>query len=265
MNGNTVKSTKEKMRINEEKRIREIILKEIEKRLRNNSTHLKNINQKPVRGLWSSFNFDFTGAEFFYHVDFSRSVFESSVNFCKTKFLKGVDFSDTLFIKEANFSIAEFNTTKYSLHTAIFKNTTFTGKANFSYANFSGGEYSLKFPTVTFEKSKFNNEADFHQAHFYTRISFNEAVFEKYEPTFAKLPEYANLKSKFSNKIRLEDNDFKVSSISNHKIETKEQELDGVTLRIPKGAVLFDPTHSRTGRPWTNITSLDNTVWDYKD
>ena len=34
---------------------------------------------------------------------------------------------------------------------------------------------------------------------------------------------------------------FQINPESPYKIETEEQELNGVTLRIPKGSILFDP------------------------
>ena len=180
-------------------------------------------------------NADFSGAGFTKNANFPEAEF-TSANFFRAKFTKDANFSGATFTQDAYFSGAEFT------KNANFPEAEFTKNANFPEAeftrnaNFSGATFTQD---ANFFRAKFT-EADFSGAKF-TEASFSEAIFE-HIPIF-RGTEGSNLSipAKFSCKANPEDYYFEVSPDSPYKIETKEQEHNGIKFIIPKGAELFDP------------------------
>ena len=254
----------------EEQEMRQTILSEINKRL-NGGTHIiEGGTRKILKGMWSDFNYDFSSTVFFYPTNFSDSFFGASSIFSGANFndnanFFGVAFNDyanfrgATFTDNANFSgatftdYADFNGTKFTDNTH-FSGAKFTGYTNFSQAEFTA---STHFSGATFTNNanfsgaKFTGDADFSQAEFTKDAIFLWAEFTKkanfFEATFEEKPqfEYAlenkTYKARFSCKADPEDYNFKVSHNSPYKIETKEQEHNGIKFIIPKGAELFDP------------------------
>ena len=252
--------TRDKAALEEERQIRLSIIQEIRERLgKNNKT-----------GSWSDFDYDFSSTVFFYPTNFSDSLFGASsifsgatftdnVNFFGVAFNDYANFRGATFTDNANFSgatftdYADFNGTKFTDNTH-FSGAKFTGYTNFSQAEFTA---STHFSGATFTNNanfsgaKFTEDADFSQAEFTKDAIFLWAEFTKkanfFEATFEEKPqfEYAlenkTYKARFSCKADPEDYNFKVSHNSPYKIETKEQEHNGIKFIIPKGAELFDP------------------------
>ena len=164
----------------------------------------------------------FSGATITKDADFSGATITWNADFSGAKFTKFVDFTGATITWNADFSGAEF--TKASFSKAKFTEVSFSG-AEFTKADFSGAEFT---------------KADFSGAEF-TEASFSEAIFE-YIPIF-RGPDGFNLSipAKFSCKAEPKDYNFEVSYDSPYKIETEEQEHNGVNFTIPKGATLFDP------------------------
>ena len=198
--------TKDPARFREEKELRLTILSEIKKRLTGGIRIHKDGSQEILKGLWSDFNYDFSNTVFFYPVSFSNSYFGASSNFSRVKFTKDADFSGVKFTGYADFSEAEFTRSN-------FYKAKFTG-----YANFTG--------------AKFTQSADFSRTAFQTK------------PRFANIRRGKTYKARFSSKANPEDYNFEVSHDSPYKIETEEQEHNGVKFVIPKDAELFDPDKS---------------------
>lgn len=313
--GGTQQFTKDQARFREEKELRLTILDAIKTRLNSGTIAQENGTEKPIKGPWSNFDYDFSNARFFYPVNFADSYFGASSNFAQTTFAgdKGFKhsafFRNSVFIKEANFSDATFYGVSFSGAT-FEKNTNFTkakflqsmvniqeiilmgnyikdidfsdasfagennnffgsefhGTTNFSKAKFIGLSTiftDTKFlRIVSFHKSKFNNVAfrtefteniNFSKAEFIEGASFSSsrfikgginfdgAIFKKYSPIFEAGPNIKKSKAKFSYKVDPENYDFEVGPESPYKIETEEQEYNGVKFMIPKGAELFDP------------------------
>lgn len=306
---------KDQARFREEKELRLTILGAIKTRLNSGTIAQDNGTEKPIKGPWSNFDYDFSNARFFYPVNFTKSYFGASSNFTQTTFtgdkgfIHSAFFKNSVFIKEANFSDATFYGASFS--GAIFeKNTDFTkakflqsmvniqeiifmenyikdidfsdasfagennnffgsefhGTTNFSKAKFIGLSTiftDTKFlRVVSFHKSKFNNVAfrtefteniNFSKAEFIEIASFSNsrfikggvnfkgAIFKKYNPIFQSNPNSECSKAKFSPKIDPVDYNFKIDPKSPYKIETKEQEHNGVKFIIPEDAMLFDP------------------------
>ncbi|PLA18515.1 hypothetical protein CYK04_07855 [Rothia dentocariosa] len=204
---------RDKAALEEERQVRESIIKEIHERLQDFG----------ALGLWSEFDYDFSNAHFFYPIVFTNSYFDASSRFFGATFTQGAYFSGTTFT-HANFSRATFTQGAY------FSEATFT-HANFSGTTFTQGAY--------FSRATFTQGACFSEATFTERTDFSGAIFHS-EPSFTDVLG----KARFSYKVIPEDYRFEVDPDSPCKIETEEKEYNGVKFRIPKGAILFDPDGS---------------------
>ena len=160
----------------------------------------------------------FTSAVFF------RVTFTEDANFFRTTFVENADFAHTTFTWEANFSGATFTQ-------AILTKTTF-GEANFSRVTFT--------EDANFFGAAFIRYADFSRATFAQSTDFSGTIFEN-KPKFEYTLDNKTYKARFSYKVYPENYNFNVSSKSPYKIETEEQEHNGVKFIIPKGTELFDP------------------------
>ena len=153
--------------------------------------------------------------------EFSGSIFNEITDFSGAHFYgedatfsEKTDFSGAHFHSIANFSWAEFT------GNANFFEAEFTGNANFSWA---------KFTKASFSRAKFTEDTDFSGATFEEKPIFERALGDK------------TYKARFSYKADPEVYNFKVSHNSRYKIETEEQEHNGIKFIIPKGTELFDP------------------------
>lgn len=189
----------EKAALEEERQVRQSIIKEIREHLHNNEE----------LGPWSGFDYDFSNTLFFYSTNFMFSHFNAFTNFY------GVTFTQN----------------------AAFSGATFTQNAYFSGAKFTQNAY--------FSEAEFTGDADFSEAEFTEYADFSEATFEE-KPIFERALGDKTCKAKFSCKADPEDYNFEVSYDSPYKIETEEQEHNGVKFTIPKGAELFDPDRKAT-------------------
>ena len=195
---------KDRARFREEQEIRHIILSEIKKRLNGDKVKNKEITQI-TPGTWSYFEYNFSDAHFFYAVNFNNSYFGASLNFLGATFTGYVNFSGATFTQ------------------VIFSGATFTRRTDFSGATFTHD--------ADFSSATFTGEASFLQGADFRRVTFHG------EPSFIGVLG----KARFSYKVIPEDYRFEVDPDSPCKIETEEQEYNGVKFRIPKGATLFDP------------------------
>ena len=230
---------KHKATLEEERQVRQSIIKEIRERLHDFS----------APGSWSKYDYDFSNAHFFYHTDFSNSIFGAFASFYRatfsgyaefyrTKFTQIASFYGAKFTRSANFckakftQLASFNKATFDLAFDTFAET-FGLAANFFGATFSG--------YTDFHGTKFNQKADFCGTKFNQKADFNEATFE-HNPQFITIASWDGAyKTRFSCKVYPEDYKFEVSHNSPYKIETEEQEHNGVKFIIPKGTELFEP------------------------
>ena len=222
--GGTQQFAKDQARFREEKELRLTILSEFKKRLTCGIRIHKDGAQEILKGLWSDFNYDFSNTVFFYPVSFINSYFGASSNFSRVKFTKDADFSGVKFTGY-NFSRVKFT------QNADFYKAKFTGYADFTEAEFTRSN---------FYKAKFTGLAHFSKAEFTGYADFSKATFEE-KPIFEYALDSKTYKARFSCKAAPEDYKFEVSSDSPYKVETKEQEYNGVKFIIPEDAELFDP------------------------
>ena len=217
---------------------------------------------------------DFSAAEFNGNADFSWAKFTGYANLSETKFTQDADFSAAEFIEasfsaakfngNADFSAAEFADASFSATEFIeasFSAAKFNGNADFSAAEFADASFSAtEFIEASFSAAKFNGNADFHKAafaeasfygaefieasfsaaEFNGNADFHKAAFEN-KPIFEYTLDNKTYKARFSCKVAPGDYNFEVSHISPYKIETEEQEHNGVKFIIPKDTGLFDP------------------------
>ena len=193
---------------------------------------------------------NFSGAEFtdasfsrakFTEADFSEAKFTRFASFSRAEFTEA-DFSEAKFTRFANFSGAEFTDANFS--GAKFTDANFSG-AKFIEASFFRAEFTdasflrAKFIEASFFRAEFT-DARFSAAEFNGNADFHKAAFEN-KPIFEYTLDNKTYKARFSCKVAPGDYNFEVSHISPYKIETEEQEHNGVKFIIPKGTELFDP------------------------
>ena len=218
---------------------------------------------------------DFSGAEFTGYAKFTGAEFTeanfSGAEFTGAKFTKGTDFYWSVDFSEAKLTEADFFEAEFTGY-AKFTGAEFTGYAKFTGAEFTGyAKFTgAKFTEADFTGAKFTQNADFTWteftgyanftgAEFTQNANFTGAKFTGAEFTWTEFTGYADFsettfqskpiftldnldnKARFSCKAAPEDYKFKVSSESLYKIETEEQEYNGVKFIIPKGTELFDP------------------------
>ena len=239
---------RDKSLFREEQEVRQTILSEIKKRLNGGEVKRENGKYEIKLGTWSYFEYNFLNTVFFYRVDFSNSYFGTSSNFSRAEFIDFADFSGAKFIDFAEFYwSADFSGAKF-IDFANFSGTEFTGFADFSGAKFTKGtdfywsaDFSgAKLTEADFSQAEFTGFANFSGAKFTGFANFSEATFEE-KPIFEDMLNNQTFKAQFSNKIEPGSYNFEVSHNSPYRIDTEEQEHNGVKFIIPKGTELFDP------------------------
>ena len=139
----------EKAALEEERQVRQSIIKEIREHLSKNYSESSS---------WSDFDYDFSHAHFFYPVNFNNSYFGTSiVNFSGATFTQadfiGVTFAWTNFIG-VTFAWADFFRAKFTQE-AYFSEATFTERADFSGAIFHS---EPSFTNVLLGKARFSHK-----------------------------------------------------------------------------------------------------------
>ena len=185
----------------------------------------------------------FSGATFAEGAKFIEANFTERAPFSGATFTQGALFSYATFEQDADFSGATF-----TQQFANFEKATFEQDADFSGATFIQGalfseatfEQDADFSKTTFKQNADGWEVDFSGATFNQGANFSKAIFWT-EPIFKSTPYDKTYKARFSCKTDPEDYNFEVSHDSPHKIETEEQEYNGVKFIIPKDTELFDP------------------------
>lgn len=112
-------------------------------------------------------------------------------------------------------------------------------KGLWSDFNYDFSKTAFFYP-VGFSNIYFGASSNFSGAEFNGNADFHKAAFEN-KPIFEYTLDNKTYKARFSCKVAPGDYNFEVSHISPYKIETKEQEHNGVKFIIPKGTELFDP------------------------
>ena len=180
---------------------------------------------------------DFSGAKFADKANFSWAKFAEKANFCWAEFAEKADFTWIKFAGYAQFGWAKFTEDANFSAVKFTKDVEFSAAKFAKNASFSGAKFTKN---AKFSWAKFTKGADFSWAEFIRNTDFFEATFEE-KPIFERALGDKTYKARFSYKADPEDYNFKVSHNSPYKIETKEQEHNGIKFVIPKDAELFDP------------------------
>ena len=180
---------------------------------------------------------DFTGAKFAEDANFSWAKFAEKADFCWAEFAEKADFTWIKFAGYAQFGWAKFTEDANFSAVKFTKDVEFSAAKFAKNASFSGAKFTKN---AKFSWAKFTKGADFSWAEFIRNTDFFEATFEE-KPIFEYELYSEIFKAKFSHRANPEDYNFKVSHNSPYKIETKEQEHNGIKFVIPKDAELFDP------------------------
>ena len=196
--GGTEQRTKDQAKFREEKGLRLTILNAIKTRLNSGTIIQEKGTEKILKGPWSDFDYDFSGAVFFYPTNFSSSLFGASSNFAQATFIRG----------------------------AIFSGATFT-RVNFSKAIFTGATFT----SAKFDRATFTEDADFREAVFTERVYFVKATFIKhaifYDTTFSGDTSFSGVT--FINRARFSDATFKREVRFINTIFTKDADFYGST------------------------------------
>ena len=148
--------------------VRRLIFSEMSDR----SSTVENDKISITPGVWSEFNFDFTGAPIFYDLN---EIYIEKPNFSDSTFYGKANFSGSTFIQDANFVGAKFT------QNVNFCETKFIGNADFRSANFPGfAEFkNVKFrEAVNFSGIVFAQSATFRGSRFYGVANFIWTLFK---------------------------------------------------------------------------------------
>lgn len=165
------KTTTSHMTGQEERRIRQTILHEINVRLSSKNSSSEPAKYKP--GPWSKFSFDFSNSEFFYPVDFSNGFFEEDLNFTESTFTQSVNFKNARFEESVIFNSAKFIST-HANNYASFEKANVSGIADFSSTLFT--------IPLNCKNAVFNNEVRINKSHFIQTTLYSENIHYHSEP-----------------------------------------------------------------------------------
>lgn len=199
----------------------------------------------------------FSRANFTEGTEFFKATFTGDGTFHKAKFNGPLLFSRALFMRNSTFSKAKF------AQEANFFMTVFTKEADFSGSKFSGHTsfFEVKFSSsANFFKTKFAENTRFSGAQFNGPTNFSRTIFHS-KPEFANTPN-KNYKAKFSHKAAPADYSFKTAAKSPYKIDTREQEHNGVKLSsLRTQCFLIRIILLRGQSPQAAKSTLNNAAW----
>ena len=189
-------SAEEKIKIQEEREIRQSLLEEIKSRLTtvsgSDTPHISISHNES----WSNFKYDFSDSTFFYPAHFKNILFENSINFSKSTFYDVAYFDNLHFKEEVNFyktrfkSIMQINSS-YFYKTVRFSGSEFYGQTDF-YRSIFAHDFiapeskfyssctvadSIFAGNSTFTSSYFNGPTNIYKNIFGGSTEFKEAEF----------------------------------------------------------------------------------------
>ena len=156
----------DKAGLESEKKVRLSIIKEIRSRLQG--------SKENTPGVWSDFEYDFSGSIFFYPVDFTHSYYAKPVNFSGSAYWGEADFSYSTYMDEVYFSEssyqgrAGFNGSIYQGE-ADFRGSMYRGSAGFARSTYRRGVY--------FSGSTYLSEAVFRGSVYRCAAAFDDSAY----------------------------------------------------------------------------------------
>ena len=216
----------DKSKLGAEIDIRLNIIKEIHNRLQGKAT-------RPW-GIWSNFEYNFSGSVFFYPVDLKNSYYKKPVNFSNSSYIERVnfegstydskaDFSESIYAKENSFSTqtkssyykseTKFKNSQYLCHTdfsgSIYRDgAEFSGSIYLREANFTDSVYKGE---ANFSSSTYRGEADFSGSIFYREIYFDYSTYSDSSSRFLdRAPQFYDETNRQNTLFGSHNNDFTV-------------------------------------------------------
>ena len=167
----------DKATLKSEADIRLNIIKEIRHRLQGPDEN--------TPGVWSDFEYDFSGSIFFYPIDLTNSYYTKPVNFSGSTYQDWADFSNSIYQ-----SRADFNDSTYR-NWADFRGSIYQGRADFNSSTYQNvvyfsdstyrGEVCFNKSTyqdfVYFDRSIYQNWADFYDSTYQDEASFTDSTY----------------------------------------------------------------------------------------
>ena len=170
----------DKAALESEADIRLSILKEIHRRLQGPDEN--------TPGVWSDFEYDFSGSIFFYPVDLTNSYYTKPVNFSGSTYWNWADFSNSTYQDKADLSTstyrswADFSNSAYRIR-SVFSRSTYLGWADFHDSIYKdGAEFreSTYQSSVMFHGSTYQGETDFSVSIYQSSADFTDSVYQSW-------------------------------------------------------------------------------------
>ena len=170
----------DKAALESEADIRLSILKEIHRRLQGPDEN--------TPGVWSDFEYDFSGSIFFYPVDLTNSYYTKPVNFSGSTYWSWADFSNSTYRDKADLSTstyrswADFSNSAYRVR-SVFSRSTYLGWADFHDSIYKdGAEFreSTYQSSVMFHGSTYQGETDFSVSTYQSSADFTDSVYQSW-------------------------------------------------------------------------------------
>ena len=144
---NQQKFYSDKAELKAEADVRLSIIKEIHDRIQG--------PDKNTPGVWSDFEYDFSGSTFFYPIDLTKSYYKKPGNFSGATYQGGADFSGATYQGGAD-----------------FRDSSYKGGADFSGSTYQGG--------ADFRRSTYKGRADFRRSTYKGRADFTDSTYKSW-------------------------------------------------------------------------------------
>ena len=164
---NQQKFYSDKAELKAEADVRLSIIKEIHDRIQG--------PDKNTPGVWSDFEYDFSGSTFFYPIDLTKSYYKKPGNFSGATYQGGADFRDSSYKGGADFRGSTYQ------GGADFSGSTYKGRADFtdstykSWAYFSDSTYKS---WAYFSDSTYQGGANFRRSTYQDWADFNGSTYK---------------------------------------------------------------------------------------
>ena len=160
--------------------VRRGIIKEIHDRLQGPDAN--------TPGIWSDFEYDFSGSTFFYSIDLRNSYYTKSVTFHGSTYQDWTDFRGSTYQEEAHFYGSTYQ------KGANFRNSAYGGEADFrnstyqDWADFSGSTYQW----AHFRSSIYQGRADFGDSTYEGEADFCGSIYQDWADFSGSTYQWAN-------------------------------------------------------------------------
>ena len=158
----------DKATLDSEADVRLSIIKEIHDRLQGPEVN--------TPGVWSDFEYDFSGSTFFYPIDLTNSYYIKPINFSCSTYQGGADFTGSTYQgRRADFTGSTYRSRATFSHSTYQGGATFSGSTYRGRATFNGSTYQ---GWATFNGSTYRGWATFNGSTYRGRATFNGSTYQ---------------------------------------------------------------------------------------